>query len=126
MRASSASLRASIDLPEEALDFGHDRARLTRFCEVAVASHFHRLLAIRRKRVGGQSNDRYRPRLRVVLEDLRRLPAVNDGDRDVHQDEVRLLGPCLGDTFLAVEGLGYRIAEMAQDGGIDDAVVFVV
>ena len=48
------------------------------------------------------------------------------GNRDVHQDQIRLFGPRLRDPFLAVQRLGDRVAEVPQDRGIDDAVVFVV
>src|SRR4029079_17477742 len=65
-------------------------------------------------------------RLRIVLQHLRRLPSINDGNRDIHQNEVRLLRPRLSDALLAIQRLGDRGAERPQDGGIDDAVVFVV
>src|SRR3954454_6228942 len=125
MRAG-ISCSSAIVLPEESLHLGDHGARLARLREIPVASHLHRLLTIRRERVGGEGDDRDLSRLRIVLQHLRRFPSVDDGNRDVHQNEVRLFRPRLRNPLLAIQRLGYRVAEMPQDGGIDDAVVFVV
>src|SRR5687768_11073543 len=73
---------------QEALNLSDDGARLARLRQIPVAADLHRLLAVGRQRVRGQGDDRYVLRRRVVLEHLRRLPPVDDGDRDVHQDQV--------------------------------------
>ena len=82
--------------------------------------------AVRGEGVGGERDDRDVTRDRIVLEDLRGLPAVDDRDGDVHQDQVGLLGVRLRDPLLPVERLDHGVAEVPQDGGIDDAVVLVV
>src|SRR5881409_650745 len=117
MRAGS-SWSSPIVLPEEALHLGDHGPWLAGLREVPVTSDFHRLLAVRRQRVRGERNDRNLARLGIVLQDLRRLPPVNDGNRDVHEYEVGLLRPCLRDSLLAVQRLGHRVAEMPQDRGI--------
>src|SRR5580704_18212379 len=75
-------------LPEEALDLGDHRAGLTGLGEIAIAPDFHRLLPVRRQRVGGQRDNRNVVRRRVVLEHLCGFPPVDNGDRDIHQDEI--------------------------------------
>src|SRR5687768_7392844 len=94
-----------IATPEEPLDLRHDRARLARLREIAVAAHLHRLLPVRREGVGGERDDGDPAGLGVVLEHLRCLPPVDDRDRDVHQDQVRLLAARLRDPLFPVEGL---------------------
>src|SRR5258708_5134090 len=119
MRAAVASFsgldRCPIRLSEESVYFRDYRARLAGLGQMPVAAHFHRLLAIRRQRVRGQCDDGNVLRGRVVLENLRGLPAIDDRNGDIHQDEVRLLCPRLGDPFLAVQGLRDGIAEMPQN-----------
>src|SRR5690348_12931235 len=99
MRAD-ASPSPCIVLSEEALDFGYHGARFARLREIPVAPHLHRLLAIGRERVRRERDDGDRTRLGVVLQHLRRLPAVDDRDRDVHQDQIRALRARLRDPFL--------------------------
>src|SRR3954462_13452568 len=79
----------SIVFAEEPLYFSDDRPRLTGLGEVSVAADFHRLLAIGREGVRGQRDDRYLLRGRIVLEHLGGLPAVDDGDGDIHEDQIR-------------------------------------
>src|SRR5690349_3171834 len=64
-------------LAEESLHLGHDRAGLAGFREVAVAPHFHRLLTVRRERVGGERDDGDVARDGIVLEDLGGFPSVD-------------------------------------------------
>src|SRR6476659_7408295 len=90
-RVSSAGILGGV-LPEEPLDLCDHGAWLARLGEIPVASDFHRLLAVGRERVRGQGNDGNVTRDGGVLEDLGRLPAVDDRDRDVHQDQVAPLG----------------------------------
>src|SRR5688572_16022566 len=117
---------AAIALPEELLHLAHHGFRLAGLGEVAVAAHLHRLLTVRRERVRGERDDRDMLGVGVALEYLGRLPAIDDRDGDIHQDQVGLFGACLGDAFLAIERLHDPIPEVLQDGGINDAVVFVV
>src|SRR5215204_2861847 len=124
--AAPPSRAITAGAPEEALYLGHDRARLARLRQVAVAPHLHRLLPVARQRVRRQRDDRDLVRGRVVLEHLRRLPAVDDRDGDVHQDQVGLLRARLRDPLLTVQGLRHPVAEVTQDGGINDAVILVV
>src|SRR5688572_8322101 len=121
-----SELSCPVITTEELLDFGDNRARLARFRQIAVASDFHGLLAIRRERVRRQSDDRNVPRAGIVLQHLSRFPPIDDGNRDVHQDQIRLLRARLGDPFFAVQRLGDRIAEVPQNRGVHDAVVFIV
>src|SRR3569833_4001632 len=104
---------ASITLSEEPLDLGDDRARLARFREVAVATDFHRLLAIGCEGMGGERDDGNLSRLRVVFEYLSGFTSVDHGDGNVHQNEIRRLGPRLGYAFFSIQRLGDRVAEMA-------------
>jgi hypothetical protein len=60
------------------------------------------------------------------LRRLRGLPAVHLGDGDVHQDEVGHLFAGAADTLLAVAGLDDAVADVFEDGAIDDEVVLVV
>src|ERR1700737_2353077 len=89
----------SIVLAEEPLDFGDDCSRLTRLGEISVAAHFHRLLPVGRESVRGQGDDGDLPRGWVVLQHLCCLPAVDDGDGDVHQDQIRFFRPRLAIPF---------------------------
>src|SRR5688572_15231253 len=111
MRMHAAPSR-SIALPEKALDFRDDRTRLARLREVAVAPDFHRLLAIGRQGMRRQRNDRDLVGGRILLEDLRRFPAIDDRDGDVHEDQVGLLRPCFRDPLLAVQRLHYPVPEV--------------
>src|SRR5687768_12601797 len=116
----------SIVLAEESLHFGDDRSRLARFGEVSVAAHFHRLLTVRRQCVRRECDDRNHPRRWIVLQDLCRFPSVDDRDGDVHQDQVGLFRPRLGDTLLSVQSFGYFVTEVLQDGGVDYTIVLIV
>src|SRR6476660_966741 len=123
--SSSAGILGGV-LAEEALHFGDDGPRLAGLGQIAVAPHFHRLLAIGCEGVRGERDDRDVARHRIVLQHLGRLPSVDDRDGDVHQDQVGLFGARLRDALLAVQRFADFVAEVAQDGGIDDAVVLVV
>src|SRR3712207_3217327 len=101
---------------QEALNLRDDGARLARLRQVPVAPDLHRLLAVGGEGVRRQRDDRDVLRRGIMLEDLRRLPPVDDGNRDVHQDEVRTFGPGFRDAFLAVQRLAHVVAEMAEDG----------
>src|SRR5438094_2309160 len=125
MRADVSS-SSPIVLPEETLHLGHHGAWLARLREITVASYFHRFLPVRRQRMRGQRNDWNLPRLRIVLQHLRRLPSIDDRNRDIHENEIGLLRSRLRDALLAIQRLCHRVAEMPQDRGIDDAVVLVV
>src|SRR5690349_22077563 len=120
------SCSSAIVLPEESLYLGDYSARLARLRQISIASDLHRLLTVRRESVSRERDDRNLSCFRIVLQHLRRFPSIDDGNRDVHQDEVWLLRPRLCYSLLAIQRLGHRVAEMAQDRGIDDAVVFVV
>src|SRR5690348_5988024 len=113
MRGWSFSRGLSIIFSEEALNLRHYRPRLAGLCQVSVASDFHCLLAVRGESVGGERDDRDLARLRIVLQHLGCFPTVDDGDRDVHENQIRMLAPRLRNTFLAVQRLGDRVAEMA-------------
>src|ERR1700694_1341508 len=89
MRILYSGLR-SIILAEEPLHLRDDCPRLARLGEVAVAADLHRLLAIGCKSVRGQRDNGNPLCRRIVLQHLRRLPAIDDRDGDVHQDQVRL------------------------------------
>src|SRR6476661_4731541 len=95
-RVSSAGILGGV-LPEEPLHFGDHRAWLAGLGEIPVAADLHRLLAVGGEGVRRQRDDGDVARHRIVLEDLRGLPAVDDRDRDVHQDQVGALGTCFGD-----------------------------
>src|SRR6476659_2398872 len=93
----------SIVFAEEALNFSDDGPRLAWFGEISIAADFHRFLAIGRERVRSQRDDRNRLGRWIVLEHLGRLPAVDDGNRDIHQDQIGLFRSGLGYPFLAIE-----------------------
>src|SRR6185312_9874267 len=116
----------SIASANESLHLAHDRLGLARLCEITVASDFHGFLAIRRQRMRGERDDRNATRFRIALEHLRRFPAVDHRNRNVHQDQIGLLCARLGDAFLAVQCLRDSIAEVLQNRGVHDSVVFVV
>src|ERR687896_2581652 len=117
IRRAAAPL-AAIVLPEKLLDLAHNRLGLARLGEVAVAPDLHRFLPVRRESVRGEGDDGNVLRVGIALEHLRGFPPVNDGNGDIHQDQVGLLGARLCDPFLTVEGLHDAVAEMLQDGGI--------
>src|SRR5687768_4886117 len=79
---ASAAGEASggIAAAEEALDLGNDRARLARLGQVPIAADLHRLLAIGSEGVSCQGDDGDVLGGGVVLEDLGRLPTVDDRD----------------------------------------------
>src|SRR5690242_905359 len=103
-RVSSAGILGGV-LPEEPLDFRNHRAWLAGLGEIPVTPDLHRLLAVGGEGVGREGDDRDVPGHRVVLEDLRRLPTIDDRDRDIHQDQVGPFGSSLGDPLLAVQRL---------------------
>src|SRR5256885_418912 len=109
--ACSAGILCGV-LAEEALDLGDDGAWLARLGQIAVASHLHRLLPIRREGVRRQRDDRDVARHGIVLEHLRRFPAVDDRDGDVHEDQVGLLGARLGYSLFAVQRFAHFVAEV--------------
>src|SRR4029078_2134649 len=113
MRGWSFSRELSIIFSEEALNLRYHRPRLAGLREISVASHLHRLLASRREGVCGQRDDRDLSRLRIVLQDLRCFPTIDHRDRDVHENQIRMLASRLRNAFFSVQRLGYRVAEMA-------------
>src|SRR4029434_3252639 len=97
---------------EEPLSLGHYCSRLAWLREVPVATDFHRLLAIGRQRVSCERDDWNVIGRRVMLEDLCRFPSVDDGNRDIHEDEIRSLRSGLADALFAVERFRDGIAEV--------------
>ncbi len=73
-----------------------------------------------------QCDNRDVPRVRIVLKDLRRLPAINYRDRYIHEYKVGLRCPGLRYTFFTIPGFGYLVTEMLQNSGIYDPIVFIV
>src|SRR5688572_5938878 len=124
--ARGTPVSCAVIATEELLHFCDHGARFARLREIPVASNLHGLFPIRRQRVRSERDDRNVPRAGIVLENLRRFPTVDDRDRDIHQDQVGPLGTRLGNTLFAVQRLRHGVAEMPQDRGIDDAVVFIV
>src|SRR5450432_1267402 len=116
----------AIALSDELLDFAHDGLGLAGLGEIAIAAYLHCLLAVRSERVRRERDDRDAARFRIALEHLGRLPTIDHGDRDVHQNQVRAFGARLGDTLLTVERLHNDVAEMLENGRVDDTIVFVV
>src|ERR1700738_4583157 len=123
--ARSAGIPGSI-LAKEALDLRDDGAGLARFGEISIASDLHRLLAIGGQRVRRERDDWNVACCRIVLQHLCGFPSVDDRNGYIHQDQIRLFGACFRNAFFTVQRLTHLITEMAQDGGIDDAVVLVV
>src|SRR6266480_376252 len=119
------SLR-SIVFAEESLHLRDYGSRLTWLREVSVAADLHRLLAIGGEGVRGQRDDRNPFRRGIVLQNLGCLPAVDDRDGDIHQDQVRLFRPGFCDSFLSVQCLSDLVAEVLQNRGIDYTIVLVV
>src|SRR6185437_10918578 len=111
---------------KEALNFGDNGARLTGLGEIAIASNFHRLLAVRSQRVSCERDDGDVPGRGVVLQHLRGLPTVDYGYGNVHQDQIGLLASRLCDALLSVQRLDDTIAEVLENRRVDDPVVFVV
>src|SRR5450759_4729828 len=81
----------SIVLSEEPLHLRDHSSRLAGLGQVAVAAHLHRLLTIGCEGVCRQRDDGNPLRGRIVFQNLRRFPAVDDRNGDVHQDQVGLL-----------------------------------
>src|SRR5581483_6545680 len=73
---------------EHAANFFHEIFRQTRFRDERVASGHPRALGDTRERVSGQRDDGDRRRALVGFEPTGRFPAVHDGQRQVHQDDV--------------------------------------
>src|SRR5438876_8796065 len=119
------SLR-SIVFAEESLHLRDYGSRLTGLREVSVAADLHRLLAIGGEGVRGQRDDRNPFRRGIVLQDLGCLPAVDDRDGYIHQDQVRFFRPRLCDSFLSIQGFSDLVAEVLQNGGINYPVILVV
>src|SRR3982074_781727 len=125
MRILYRGLR-SLVFAEEPLDLCDHRSRLAGLGEIAVATDLHRFFAIRCESVRGQRDDGNPLRRRIMLQHLRRLPAINDRDGYVHQNQIWLFRPGFGYAFLAIERFSYLVTEMLQDGGIDYTIVLVV
>src|SRR6185437_775012 len=113
-------------LADEALDLAHHGFWLARLGEITVTPRLHGALAIGRQGMRGERDDRDAPRLRIMLEHLRGLPAINHRNGDVHEDKIRPGCPCLRDAILTIERFHYVVAEVLKNCGINDAVVFVV
>src|SRR5690606_3019075 len=111
---------------DEALYLLHDPSRLDRLGEVAVTAGLDSLLAVLLESVCGECDDRNLTGVVPGLESLRRLPPVELGDRDVHQDQVGQMLACTAHAFLAVTCLDNAVADMFENGPIDDEVVLVV
>src|SRR6185312_3906156 len=111
---------------KEPLNLGDNGARLTGLGKIAIASNFHRLLAVRCQRVSCKRDDGDVPRRGVMFQYLRGLPTVDYWYGNVHQDEIGLLGSSLRDALLSVQRLDDTIAEMLENRRVDDPVVFVV
>src|ERR1700741_4489205 len=82
-------LLRSIVFAEESLDFSDDRSRLTGLGEVSITADFHCLLPVRGEGMRCQRDYRNRLRGRIVFEHLGCLPAVDDRDGDIHEDQIR-------------------------------------
>src|SRR5690606_2753278 len=54
------------------------------------------------------------------------LPAIELGDRDVHQDQVGQVFPRAAHTLFTVAGFDDRVADMFEDSPVDDEVVLIV
>src|SRR6185437_14324615 len=113
-------------LADEALDLADDGFRLARLGEIAVTPRLHGPLAIGRQRMRRERDDRNATCLRIVLEHLGGLPSIDHRNGDVHEDEIRLRRPGLCDAILAIERFHDVIAEVLENSGINDAVVFVI
>src|SRR5437868_8191909 len=119
-------LLRSIVFAEESLDFSDDRPRLAWLGEVSIAADFHRLLAVRREGVRGQRDNWNGLRGRIVLEHLGRVPAIDNGTRDIHQDQIRFFCPSLCYSLLAIQCFRDLIPEVLQNRGIDYTIILVV
>ncbi len=64
--------------------------------------------------MGSERDDRDVVRRRIVLQHLRRFPPVDDGNRDVHEDQIRLLSPGFTDALFAVERFRDGVAEVTE------------
>src|SRR5665213_254186 len=128
--SSTTSMRlgasSGIGPTKEPLYLGDNCAGLTRFGQVSVTSYFHGLLSVGSQGMRSERNYWNVPCCRVVFEHLRRLPAVNHRYRDIHEDQIGLLGASFRYALLSVQSLKYAIAEMLENRRVDDTVVFVV
>jgi hypothetical protein len=111
---------------EEALYFRDYGSGLAGFGEITVATDFERLLSVRRQSVRSERDDGDMLGLRIVLQDLSRFPAIDYRDRDIHEDEVGLGCSGLGYSLFPIPCFSHFVAEVLENGGVHDTVVFVV
>jgi sigma-B regulation protein RsbU (phosphoserine phosphatase) len=95
-RPSRFSPQQCHDLSEQAIQFNG-------FGVVVITPGLQGLLTIARHGVGRERDDGNGPGLRDRLEPARRFPAVDDGKRHIHQNEIRRLRSCHFDSLLPVD-----------------------
>src|SRR5215217_6908260 len=111
---------------EEALYFRDDGSWFAGFGQIAVAAHLECLLAIRRESVRSQCDYRDVFGLGVVFQHLGGFPSVDNRNRYVHEYEIGPGGPGLGDPLLAIPCLSHFVAEVLENGGVNDTIVFII
>src|SRR5918911_3171857 len=112
--SSSRTGGCSATRAQQRLDLLEQAWELNRFGVVVVAAGRQRFVAIARHGVRRQGDDRNRARLRRRLELPGRLPAVQDGQAHVHQDQVGCLGAGEVHPLLPVNGDDNLVAAPLQ------------
>jgi hypothetical protein len=92
----------------------------------AITSCFHRFALGGLHRVSRKRDDRDSGRLVTRLEPLARLPAIQAGHRQVHEDDVRTHSARLADGADSTRGLDDPEAHGFQQKGIRRALIIVV
>src|SRR5207249_5753455 len=86
-------------LSQEFGEFCEQQVFIERFAEVIITPALQSLLRISHHGMGRQGNDRDMFECGVGFEATSGLPAVDDGQREIHQNEVRVLTLCDLESF---------------------------
>src|SRR6185312_12506283 len=108
------------------LDLRQELTRAERLRHVVVAAGTPRFFLVPAQRVRGHDDDRNGLEQRIRLDTPRRLVAIDDGQLNIHQNEVRAARFSGGDSFRAVLRLDHVEPAARQEIAQDLTIVFVI
>src|SRR5205085_10811371 len=92
---------------------------LDRLREVGKESGHEAFCDVAWHRIGTEGDDGNVSGRRIVVQDLHRLDSADAGQVDVHQDHVRLVGPCQLNPLIPVHGAQQPQRRAARDQLLD-------
>src|SRR5439155_11390615 len=118
--------RPRVARAEHALDLRAQVLRQARLREKPVAARLLRTLGRAFQRVTGEREDENVPGPRILLDGAGRLPSIDAGQREIHDDEVRHQLRGLAEGLFAIDRLGHTQARELEVRRVHLAVVVVV